>query len=76
MFLSQQKQCNFKQKFAMLTKKEVIKSLKNMPEKFSIDEAMDRLIVLHKIEKGREEIRQGKGLTTEQARKKLKKWLR
>jgi hypothetical protein len=59
----------------MLAKKEVIKSLKEMPEQFSIDEAIDRLIVLNKIENARTEIAEGKGLTTDKARKKLHKWL-
>ena len=59
----------------MLTKKEVLKTLKNMPEEFPVDDVIDRLIVLHKMNKGRLEIKQGKGLTTFQARKKLKKWL-
>ena len=59
----------------MLTKKEVLKSLKGLPEEFMVDDAIDRLIVLHKMKKGREEIKEGKGLTTTQAKKKLKKWL-
>lgn len=59
----------------MLAKKEVIKSIKEMPEYFSVDEAIERLIVLNKIEKGRKEIQEGKALTTGQARKKLQKWL-
>lgn len=59
----------------MLLKKEVLKSLKKLPDEFSVDEAIDRLILLHKINKGREEIKQGKGFTTDQAKKKLKKWL-
>jgi predicted transcriptional regulator len=60
----------------MLAKKEVIKSLKEMSEHFSVDDAIDRLIVLNKIENARTEIAEGKGLTTEQARKKLHKWLK
>ena len=59
----------------MLSKKEVLKSLKDLPDEFPVDEAIDRLIVLHKMTRGRMEIRQGKGLTTEEAKKKLKKWL-
>ncbi|MEO5946471.1 MAG: hypothetical protein ABIP79_06610 [Chitinophagaceae bacterium] len=59
----------------MLTKREVLKSLKDLPEEFPVDDAIDRLILLHKINKGKTEIKAGKGLTTEQARKKLKKWL-
>lgn len=59
----------------MLSKKDVLKSLKDLPDEFPLDDAIDRLIVLHKINKGRQEIKEGKGLTTEQAKKKLKKWL-
>jgi hypothetical protein len=59
----------------MLAKKEVIKSLKEMPDHFSVDDAIDRLIVLNKIENARPEIAEGKGLTTEQARKKLYKFI-
>ncbi len=59
----------------MLLKKEVMKTMKEMPDEFSVDEAIDRLILLNKINKAKEEIKQGKGLTTDQAKKKLKKWL-
>ncbi|MBY0476765.1 MAG: hypothetical protein K2Q24_03900 [Chitinophagaceae bacterium] len=59
----------------MLLKKEVLKSLKELPDEFPVDEAIDRLIVLNKISKAQSEIKDGKGLTTIQAKKKLKKWL-
>ena len=59
----------------MLLKKEVLKSLKELPDEFSVDEAIDRLILLHKINKARNEITNGKGISTDQAKKKLKKWL-
>ena len=59
----------------MLLKKEVMKTMKEMPDEFSVDEAIDRLILLNKINKAKEEIKQSKGLTTDQAKKKLKKWL-
>lgn len=59
----------------MLLKKEVLKSLKELPDEFPVDEAIDRLILLHKISKAQAEIKEGKGLTTIQAKKKLKKWL-
>ncbi|MBA4196721.1 MAG: hypothetical protein C0459_04120 [Chitinophaga sp.] len=59
----------------MLTKQAVLKSFKEMPDEFSIDEAVDKLIVINKIQKAELEIKAGKGLTTNQAMKKLKKWL-
>lgn len=60
----------------MLVKKQVMKTIDAMPEEFSVDEAIDKLIVLNKIEKARKEIKDGKGLTTIEAKKKLQKWLK
>jgi len=60
----------------MLTKQEVLSAIKKMPETFNTTELFDRIILLKKIEEGREQIRSGKTYTTEEARKKLKKWLR
>lgn len=59
----------------MLLKKKVMKTMKEMPDEFSFDEVIDRLILLNKVNKGKAEIKKGKGLTTDQAKKKLKKWL-
>ncbi len=58
----------------MLVKKEVLKSIKGMPDYFSADDAIDRLIILSKIENPQSEIKEGKELATEQALKKLGKW--
>ena len=60
----------------MLVKKQVMKTLKDMPDEFSMDEAIEKLIVLNKIEKARKEIKEGKGLSTKDAEKKLQKWLK
>ncbi|OIR12113.1 hypothetical protein GALL_63640 [mine drainage metagenome] len=61
--------------YIMLAKQKVLKSFKEMPEQFSIDDAIDKLIVIHKIQSAETEIKNGKGLTTVEAKKKLKKWL-
>ena len=60
----------------MLVKKQVMKTIKEMPEEFSVDDAIEQLILLNKIENARQEIKEGKGLTTTQAKKKLQKWLK
>lgn len=33
----------------MLLKKEVLKNLKELPDEFPVDEAIDRVILLHKV---------------------------
>jgi hypothetical protein len=59
----------------MLNKSQVIKSLKNLPENFSVDEVIDRIILLQKVEVGLEQSSANKTNTTTEAKKKLKKWL-
>lgn len=58
-----------------MRKTTVIESIKNLPEEFSIDEIIERLIIIEKIEKGRQEVKDGKVNTVEQAKSKLGKWL-
>ncbi|MGC4037836.1 MAG: hypothetical protein QM764_17875 [Chitinophagaceae bacterium] len=60
----------------MLTKQEVLSAIKKMPDTFDTTELFDRIILLKKIEEGRQQIRSGKSYTTDEARKKLKKWLK
>jgi len=59
----------------MLTRQTVIKSFRGMPDEFSLDEAVDKLILINKVQKAETEIKDGKGLSTEQAKKKLRQWL-
>ncbi len=58
-----------------MKKDTVIQSLDNLPDEVSIEEIIERLLVIEKIEKGRAEVKEGKVNTEEQAKLKLKKWL-
>ena len=60
----------------MLTKSQLLETDKNLPEKFSVDELIDRLFLIHKIEVGLEQSVKGKTHSTSVAKKKLKKWLK
>lgn len=60
----------------MLTKEKILQALKDLPDTFSIDELFDRIILLNKIEIGLEQSNSGDVNTTDQARDKLKKWLK
>lgn len=59
-----------------MKKTQLIESIQDMPEEFSVDELMERLIVLQKIEEGQQQIQAGKFYTEEEAKKKLEKWLK
>ncbi|KAA5545796.1 hypothetical protein F0145_12765 [Adhaeribacter rhizoryzae] len=58
----------------MLTKEKVISSLNDLPEKFSIDELIDKLMLLQKIETGLEQSKKGEVFSTEDAKGMLKQW--
>jgi len=60
----------------MLTRKQVMSALRKMPDTFDTTYLFDHILLLNKVEEGREEIKEGKSLSTEEARKKLKKWLK
>ncbi len=60
----------------MLTKKRVLQTINDLPDKFSIEDLFDRIILLQKIETGLEQSKSGKTQTTEQVKEKLKKWLK
>ncbi len=60
----------------MLTKEKVLQSLQDLPDTFSMDELIDRIILINKIETGLEQVKSGKTYTAEQAREKLKPWLK
>lgn len=59
----------------MLTKKQVLSVIKDMPDSFDTTELFDRVLLIKKVEEGRQQIKDGKHYTTEEAKKKLKKWL-
>ena len=58
----------------MLTKEKVLLSLQNMPEQFSLDELMEKLLLIEKVERGLDQVRRGEVYSTEQARQLLKQW--
>jgi predicted transcriptional regulator len=58
-----------------MRKTSVLESISELPEEFSIDDIIERLIILEKIERGRQDIKDGKFNTEEQAKVKLSKWL-
>ena len=53
----------------MITKEKALEVIKSLPDEFSIEDLMDRLILLNKIEIGLRQAAEGDAYTTEQARK-------
>lgn len=59
----------------MVTKPEFMKSLDDLPEEATIQDAIDRLYVLYKIEQGIAAAEEGRRVTQEEARGSMKRWL-
>jgi hypothetical protein len=58
----------------MLTKDKVLLSLQNMPEQFSLDELMEKLLLIEKVERGLDQVGRGEIYSSEQARQLLTQW--
>lgn len=59
----------------MLTKEKLLESIQDLPDRFSVEELFERIIFLQKIEIGLEQSEKDEIHSTEEARKKLQKWL-
>jgi predicted transcriptional regulator len=59
---------------AMLTKTQVLKAIKQLPDNFSIDEMVDKMILLEKIEIGLAQSERGEVISDESLDKEISKW--
>lgn len=58
----------------MLTKELVNSQIKNMPSEFTLDELIERLLVVEKVNQGLKEVDLGKTISEEELDKKMAKW--
>ncbi len=58
-----------------MNKTKVIETLKELPEEFSTEELVDKLIFLEKTERGIKDVEEGKVISLEEAKHRIsKKW--
>lgn len=60
----------------MITKNKLVKSINEMPDKFSLNDLLDRIVFLQKVEIGLEQSKTGKVNSSAKAKEKLSKWLK
>ena len=58
----------------MLTKDKVKELVEQMPETFSVDDLVERVLLLQKIEAAQKEIENGEGLDWENVKKEMDRW--
>lgn len=59
-----------------MKKTEIINTLKEMPDEFSADELIERILLLQKIDAGLNQVKEGKVFSEEEAEQKLDRWLK
>ncbi len=60
----------------MTIKDKVIQAVKGLPENASIEDAMERLLFIGKVEKGLQQADAGETIPHDQVKEKMSKWLK
>ena len=58
----------------MLTKNKVKETIKNLPDSFTIDQLIDQLIFIEKIEEGIKQSEEGKVISNENLKTEMNRW--
>jgi predicted transcriptional regulator len=60
----------------MITKTQIKNTLDSLPENVTIEQVIEHLIFLEKVQRGLEDSENGRINTVEEAKQKLNKWLK
>ena len=60
----------------MTTKELVLEAVKNLPEDAAIEDAMEKLLVIAKIERGIEQADNGQTVSHDEVKQRVSKWLK
>jgi hypothetical protein len=60
----------------MITKTQLKQSIEKLPERFTLDELMDKVILLDKIETGNDQSEKGQTISEEELDKEMAKWFK
>ena len=60
----------------MTTKEELVRAIEELPDNATIEDAMERLLFLAKVERGIEQADAGETIPHAQVKEKMAKWLK
>jgi predicted transcriptional regulator len=60
----------------MLTKEKIKKSIDTLPDNLTVDQVIDQIIMLDKIDQGLKDVEKGNVFSTDEVKEKLNKWLK
>jgi predicted transcriptional regulator len=58
------------------TKQQILKVIEDLPDDATVEDAIDRLYLLYKIDKGLRQADRGELVSQEEARQRMAKWLK
>jgi hypothetical protein len=58
------------------TKEQVLKAIQELPQDATFEDAMERLYLLYKVERGIKQADAGQKISQEEAKKRMNKWLK
>jgi len=60
----------------MNTKQDILKAIAELPDQANIEDALERLYLLYKIDKGTKQADAGELVSQDEARRRMAKWLK
>ena len=60
----------------METKQQILKAIENLPDDAGVEDALDRLYLLYKVERGRRQADRADLISQEEVRRRMAKWLK
>ena len=60
----------------METKQQILKAIERLPDDASMEDALEELYLLYKIERGLSQADRGELISQEEARQRMAKWLK
>jgi predicted transcriptional regulator len=58
------------------TKEQMVRAIGDLPDDAKIEDALDRLYLMYKVEKGLEQADRGELITPEEVRRRMSQWLK
>jgi predicted transcriptional regulator len=58
----------------VLTREKVLQGISELPSEFSLEDLVERMILLQKIEIGFQQVREGKVISHEEVKKRVRAW--
>lgn len=60
----------------MIAKEQAIKAIQELPQNASIEDAMERLYLIYKVDRGIKQADAGQKISQKEAKERMEKWLK